>query len=155
MEAAGAGGGAGFSIIALFIALVSLVALVVWLKKAKAKHIEALKDKFTGKTILVQSSANFFGQKSKGSRQSRGNGTLVMTDEELYFSLMIPANELSIPLNSIKGITTGKSFLGKSKFRPLLIVEYMVDDELDSAAWLVGDLFNWTDQINEHINENA
>lgn len=154
MGAAGAAGGSGnpiIAIIAIVLVAVGLIALFSWLKKVKAKQVKRLKEKFSGQTIVCQSSANFFGQQSKGYKQSRGNGALIMTANELYFSLLVPANEISIPIKDIKEIRTGKSFLGKSKFKALLIIDYSDDGNTDSVAWLVSDLPKWTEEISKLI----
>ena len=154
MGAAGGSGGSGNSligVIAIVVVVIGLIALFSWLKKAKQKQTETLKKRFSGKAILCQSSANFFGQQSKGYKQSRGNGALIMTANELYFSLLIPANEITISIKDIQKIRAGKSFLGKSKFKALLIIDYIVDGNSDSVAWLVSDLPKWTDEINKLI----
>lgn len=102
---------------------------------------EAVRQMFAETTVRhFIPSANFFGQESLGMGQIRGNGTLVITDENLYFQLWLPKREFWIPLNSITAIEMPRSHLGKSKLRPLLKVVFQNEqDQRDSMAWLVAD----------------
>ncbi len=93
-------------------------------------------------------SANFFGQKSNGISQVRGNGILLVTKHEIYFSLLMPRKEICIPVKQIVAITSEASFLGKSKFKPLLVIQFKDRaGNIDSAAWLIHDLSNCTTKI--------
>lgn len=56
--------------------------------------------------ILYSPSANFFGQESKGLKQIRGTGALVLTENELIFEMGKPKEKFKTPLVSIKGIET-------------------------------------------------
>jgi hypothetical protein len=90
---------------------------------------------------LVAPGANFFGQQSLGVRQIRGNGTLVLTDTELFFQKFKPRKDFHIPLPSISAIETPKSHLGKTAGRPLLKVVYRKESGAEDAiAWYVPNL---------------
>jgi hypothetical protein len=79
--------------------------------------------------------ANYFGRKSKGTMQIRGNGALVLTNAQLWFLKAVPRTEIDIPLNQIIRVSTTQSHLGKTIFRPLLFVEFETADGPDSIAW--------------------
>ena len=99
---------------------------------------------------MVERSANFFGIESEGMTQMRGNGTLILTDEELYFQMWIPGRELSIRLDRISGTDIVKKHLGKTKLRPLLKVIFRNrKGEHDSAAWLVENPRVWISELKE------
>ncbi|MFP4321758.1 MAG: hypothetical protein ACLFTK_04825 [Anaerolineales bacterium] len=84
--------------------------------------------------------ANFFGQQSVGVVAIRGNGTLLLTNERLYFLMWFPRKEISISLAQITGVEAPRSFLGKSKALPLLQVNFLNEaGEADAAAWLIKD----------------
>lgn len=94
--------------------------------------------------IKIFSGANFFGEESSGPLQIRGNGTLALTDQRLFFRLWMPQQDISIRRSSIEAIEEGTSFLGKSYFQPLLIIRYTLPDgKTNRAAWLVPDLREW------------
>jgi len=98
----------------------------------------------------IDRAASFFGQESRGATQMRGNGTLILTDTDLIFEMWVPNREFRIALRSIQSIENPTSFLGKSRFTPLLKVVYINDQgTADSMAWQVTDLSNWMRLINE------
>ncbi len=96
----------------------------------------------------IDRAASFFGQQSRGVAQVRGNGTLILTDSELIFEMWLPKREYRIPLTSIETLENTKSFLGKSRFTPLLqIIFHHEDGTKDAMAWQVRDLSGWMQQI--------
>ncbi|MHA1292726.1 MAG: hypothetical protein ACTSQJ_08685 [Promethearchaeota archaeon] len=109
------------------------------------KRILEIVNKFQEKKVVeICKSANFFGQKSIGWKQIRGNGVLILTEEELYFEMWHPKRILQIPIKFVQKIETPKSFLGKSKFKRLLKVVFKSKNNIiDSAAWLVNKLDRW------------
>jgi len=115
--------------------------LIVGLKRQLLKDIEK---KLAGRTPLCQTlGANFFGEASRGSTQIRGNGALVLTDTELFFVLLAPRKQYTIPLGQIVEITLPRSHLGKSVIKRLLKVEYRTPSGTDSIAWAVPDAEEW------------
>ena len=127
--------------VALFIGLFSL--LMRWFRKKAGADALRLQAEFPSAT-LVGPGANFFGLESQGPMQLRGNGSLVLTPEALVFDQWVPARRLSIPRRQIIEVSTARSHLGKSVFRPLLKVRFRQQDGAeDAVAWLVGDLESW------------
>lgn len=126
------------------------------LKKLFQKRISEILNGVASSNIILDSpSANFFGQESKGLKQIRGTGVLALTENELLFEMWKPTGKFKIPLVSIKGIETPKSFLRKTKFNPLLKIVFENErGELDSAAWLVRDLQKWLQSIENMIQKN-
>lgn len=122
------------------------IALVVVRRMAASGMVAAL-EKFPKAHVLGRD-ALLFGQESKGVTQLRGNGTLLLTDHELYFRRWVPMTEYTIPLRSISALETPKVHLGKSYGKPLLKVNYQRDDgQRDSIAWYVRDLESAIAQI--------
>lgn len=98
----------------------------------------------------IDRAASFFGQESRGATQMRGNGTLILTAADLIFEMWLPNRQFRIPLRNIQAIENPTSFLGKSRFTPLLKVVYTNDQgAADSMAWQVSDLSGWMHLINE------
>ncbi len=98
----------------------------------------------------IDRAASFFGQESRGATQMRGNGTLILTATDLIFEQWVMNKEYRIPLQKIQALENPTSFLGKSRFAPLLKVVYLNDQGVkDSMAWQVPDLSGWMRQINE------
>ncbi len=98
----------------------------------------------------IDRAASFFGQESRGVMQMRGNGTLILTDSDLIFEMWLPNKEFRIPLHYIQSLENPSSFLGKSRFTPLLKVVYTNEQgTTDAMAWQVPDLSGWMRHLNE------
>lgn len=126
-----------------------------FLKWFLGKRVKRILDRFKSRRVLKTStSADFFGQESLGIRQVRGNGVLILTEEELYFQMWVPNREFHIPVSSIVGVETPKSHLGKTKLKPLLKVIFKNrKNEIDSSAWLVKDLSVWREALERFIQD--
>jgi len=120
------------------------------IRKLFRKRIEEILAKFDKENIIVmEESSNFFGQESKGTKQVRGNGVLLLTERDLYFEMWFPKKILKIPVSTIISIDTPKTFLRKSKFRALLKVNFKFEGRTDAAAWFLEDLA----KMKEHLEQ--
>jgi len=120
--------------------LVDLVFIAWWVRRLRAEAAERLREiTEEGKEKVYNvEDCNYLGRLSKGYRQWRGNGLLALTDRGLRFRQLIPRTEIFIPPDSITAISGPRSFLGKSKSRELLRVDFT--DEAgaeDACAWLL------------------
>ena len=140
-------------IILLSLAMVFIVVGIA-IKKLQARRTKEVLEKFKSKTILdIKPSANFFGQESLGYTQIRGNGVLILTEDELYFEMWTPKRAFRIPISSIQTIDTPRTHLGKTKGHRLIKVTYQNEKgEIDSMAWLVKDLDIYKKSLEEIIN---
>ena len=123
------------------------------LKKIFKKRINEILEKFSDKTILISNNmANFFGQESLGVWKVRGNGVLLLTEEELFFGMWKPKKEILIPIKSILEITNPKSHMHRSAFKPLLKISFKNESgDFDSAAWYLRHLNQWNEILNKLI----
>lgn len=99
--------------------------------------------------VLKDLQAVTFGLQSKGVFQGRGNGALVLTPNELWFSRAVPRLDVRILLDTITEVTTVRSHLGKTYFRDLLRVSFRTQDTTDAIAWYVTDLEAWRAKLAE------
>jgi len=98
--------------------------------------------------------ANFFGQESLGVRQVRGNGVLLLTNDELIFEYWVPKRILRIPISKIHGLEQTKWHLKKTKGVNLLKVRFTnKENEEDSGAWWVTDIEDWNKFLESLINK--
>ena len=123
------------------------------LQKIFKKRITEIYEKFDDKEILVSDDkANFFGLESLGVWKVRGNGVLLLTKKEIFFGLWKPKRDLLILVKSIIEITTPKSHMHRSVFKPLLKLVFKNEQgETDSAAWYIRELDKWNQVLNEMI----
>lgn len=125
--------------------------ILYWLIRTIRQRQQAVKERFPT-AVAYLPNVNFFGQESKGRAQMRGNGTLVLTQSEIYFARWIPLAEYTIPLAKIQSVETVNGFLGKTVFRPLLKVVYQNEaGKTDAIAWLVPDLDGLKKMIEDRI----
>lgn len=96
--------------------------------------------------------ANFFGEKSKGGKQIRGNGALVLTKSQLVFIRAMPFKEYILSIESITQVKMPNSFNGKSVLSKLLCVHFNVEGAEDSIAWAIKNPEIWKDSIDALIN---
>ena len=131
----------------VFFAVVFGGAFVVLRNTSRKKEASARERYPTARRI--DRAASFFGQESRSPMQLRGNGTLILTDSDLIFEQWVTNAEFRIALRSIQSLENPKSFLGKSRFAPLLKVVYRNDQgATDAMAWQVPDLNGWMQAIN-------
>jgi hypothetical protein len=97
--------------------------------------------------IGATTKANFFGVKSRGSKQLRGNGAIVLTKDQLFFIRAVPFKEYMIYTKSIQRVSLPSSFNGKSVFSKLLCVHFTNDGIEDSIAWAIKNPEKWKASI--------
>ncbi|MFC8044673.1 hypothetical protein [Nocardia sp. NPDC057353] len=123
-----------------------VIALTVVLvtKRVQQSSANAVAAAFApGEVLRSDPMANFFGWESRGGRQIRGNGALVLTAQRLWFRRAGAAEPLEIPLAAVTGIEIVRSHNGKSVRRDLLRVAVAGD----SVAWWVREPKDWESHL--------
>ena len=140
-------------LIFIFVLLVFLF-LITLRRKKLLVEFQKQNDFSPGNVLCRDDTANFFGIKSLGYKQFRGNGLLLLTKDNLYFNRFFPEKEIIIPITSIVSVDTPKSFLGKTIFRELLQVNFINENgKQDSAAWYVKDFRMFKEKLEELISK--
>ncbi len=116
----------------------------------KKKALEIV-EHFKGQQILITSTSDFFGQKSKRRMLTSGKCQVVLVPNELYSEMIFSTDILRIPITSILKVDiTKKSFLGGPEFNNLLIVYFLNESgKKDSAGWLIPHLDSYKRVIDE------
>lgn len=132
-------------IISVSCGVVLLLFSLGFLFRSTQKKLERyIQRKFNQKEIIgATTRANYFGLKSLGSRQIRGNGAIVLTRNTLFAIRAKPFQELIIPIENINEISLPTSFNGKSVFKKLLCIHYQTDSQEEAIAWAVADPEKW------------
>ena len=129
------------------IVLLTILSLIFRLVQKKMLHVVAQRFK-TNEIVLLDLGANFFGLSSKGLKQVRGNGALVMTENQLWFHRAAPSWEISIPLEHIRAFDLRRTHLGKGiAFKSVLYVEFISEIGQDSIAWALREPQKWIDAL--------
>ncbi len=138
---------APWMIVGLSVAVVLVFVLLVlrWARRGLAAARAQLAEVAAGRTAKRQSPAQSFGIKSKGATQLRGAGYLALFDDELVFVQAIASNHVRTKRSEIVGVSTPRSFLGKTQGAKLLAVEWRTGegDATDQIALRVSDLDTW------------
>ena len=115
---------------------------------------DQIRDRFPPEDILAATiRANFFGQQSKGGRQIRGNGALVLTRDTVYFLRAVPRKEYTIGMDAITAVSLPRSFNGKSiLFYPLLCIHYTTCGGSDAMAFAVKKPDAWKAAIEKLVS---
>lgn len=125
-------------------AFLAALPMYLWIRHAGAKAKVRLREIAGARTAKRQAGVRSFGIRSKGKAQARGNGGLVLFDDELVFVQLVGGNDARIPLASITAIQTPRSFLGKTTGVRLLEVTWTTGDgKTDAIALQVRDLETW------------
>ncbi len=134
----------------VFLVFLSFLLGIIF-RSVRQKCAKVVRARYGGKPLRrMDLHVNYLGVRSGGLGQIRGNGVLVLTEDELWFYRAAPAREYPVPLDAIRGINMPKSFLGKSIFRPLLCVEYDTGDgATDEIGFIVRDPAAWRAAIEE------
>lgn len=116
---------------------------------ATSAAVRTLAARFPGETVLrLDAMANGFGVESAGPWQLRGTGTLALTEQRLWFSMLAVSRELEIPREAIREVDLCDSFLRKRVLgRKLLRVRYERGGTEDRAAWLVAEPEAWVEAL--------
>ncbi|MFW9998902.1 MAG: hypothetical protein ACFE9Q_02310 [Candidatus Hodarchaeota archaeon] len=127
------------------------------LKRIFKNRINEIHEKYKDKEILIADDmSNFFGLESLGVWKVRGNGVLILTEEEIFFGMWKPKKDLLIPIKKIIEITNPKSHMHRTVFRPLLKITFRNENgETESAAWYVRKLDEWNKILKKIILKNG
>lgn len=96
---------------------------------------------------VLDDAALFFGLQSKGAVQLRGNGCLVLVDDELVFLQWVTDRVVRVRLADVLEVDTARGHLGKRIARDLLRVRWRADGAEETAAWFVHDLAAWLEPL--------
>lgn len=140
--------------IILLVGLLPLIVIIVFIFAASVKIMmksaaEDLNQRYPKAGWILKEPVNFFGVESIGMKQVRGNAILILTEKVLVCRLIAPVRWTEIRIETISGIEHPRSFLGKSKGKELLVVNFTNDKgEPDALGFLVKDPQQWATEIN-------
>ncbi len=135
-------------------AAVGFVVLLRYLKKKELELDARIQERFAGKNIrLMDKYALFMAQESDGYSHVRGAGTLVLSDEELFYERQIGHKVVSIPLNRIVQVGETRRLAGQSTGRRMLKIDFRTPEgEEDAVGWRVKELNRWKEEIQKGVD---
>lgn len=97
--------------------------------------------------VVLDDAALFFGLQSKGAVQLRGNGCLVLVDDELVFLQWVTDRVVRVRRADVLEVDTARGHLGKRVGRDLLRVRWREGAGEETSAWFVHDLAAWLEHL--------
>jgi len=129
--------------IGLFVSAM-LVFFGKYIKNERMKELEKIRK---GSVIREDHFANFAGLSSKGAKQQRRSGILILTDEEIFFLAWLSKVEIRIPLSSVIRVDETKTHAGRWAAYPMFHIIYKNEDgKTDGAAWSVKNREEWAEE---------
>jgi len=131
-------------VLAIFVFIALVFAVILIPVARRAKRLRAGLEEELGDAVRRIANVRGLGLESRGPRQMRGNGWLVLTPDELRFRQWVPQRETRIPLATVTAVETKRSWLGKTVGSALLCVRWRTSGGTEDAmAWEVADLEAW------------
>ena len=135
-------------VLGILLLVVALFALIMVPVSRRAKRLRASMEEELGGSARRIENVQGLGLESRGKGQVRGNGWLVLSEDELVFRMWVPARETRIPLAAMTDVGTEKAWLGKWVGARLLRVRWRAEDGTEDAmAWRVRDLDEWLGEL--------
>jgi len=125
--------------------------------KRKQDEIEAnFQKRFAGKKIqFMDKHALYVAKESDGYSHFRGQGHLVLTEDELYFERQLVKKIIKIPTGSIVKVDKTKRLGGQGPGMMLKVVFKTQDGEQDAIGWKVKELEQWIKEISLMARNSA
>ncbi len=140
--------------IGTIIGVLAVIWFFVLLKKKQDKIELNFQKRFPVRNIrCLDKCAIFRAQESSGYSQIKGMGYLVLTEDELYFEMILFNKIISIPTASIIKVGKTNRLLGVNPGKPMLKIEFNDKNKKnDSIALNVKELKKWQEAITLVIN---
>jgi hypothetical protein len=130
----------------IFVGIV--IRFFVHLKRKRDEIEENFQKKFANKKIrFMDKQALYIARESDGYSHFRGQGYLVLTEDELYFERELVKKIIEIPIDSIVKVDKTKRLAGQGPGMMLKVVFNTQDGQQEAVAWKVKDLERWIDEI--------
>jgi hypothetical protein len=130
----------------------SLIVLVFARLKRNQNEIAAMiSERYPRNRVRRRDDAAYLiAQESRGYRQSRGNGTLILTDEELFYAIALPKRTFIIPLDTVTGLERVRRMGGQGRVRKFLKIGFDGHDTSpDALGIMLNDIDAWERAIDE------
>ncbi len=97
--------------------------------------------------LAVTTKANFEGLESEGAIQLRGRCAAVLLRDKLLLLRAYPYKEYLIPIESITQVVQSSQFLSKRYLRPITVVRFVHDEQLDAIGFSLKEGLYWEEAI--------
>ena len=138
----------------LFICIICIIFVGIVIRffihlKGRQGEMEAdFQKRFTGKKIrFMDKHALYIARESDGYSHFRGQGYLVLTEDELFFERQLAKRIIEIPIGSIVEVGKTKRMAGQGPGMMLKVVFKTQEGQQDTVGWRVKELERWINEI--------
>ena len=137
----------------MYLAILIGVSLLVWffwfLWRRQNLVLSRVKEKVKGQTLIMPVEHIMFrAVESSGYSQSSGMGYITLTEEYLYFELILLDLVITVPIDELKGAEFVRRLKGVSPIKQMLRIIFTNENgEEDSIAINVKDMERWKKTI--------
>ena len=125
-----------------------VIRFFVRLKRRQDEMEENFQKRFVGKKIrFMDKHALYIARESDGYSHFRGQGYLVLTEDELFFERQLVKKIIEIPTRSIVTVDKTRRLAGQGPGVMLKVVFKTQVGEQDAIGWKVKELDRWIDEI--------
>ena len=125
-----------------------VIRFFVRLKRRQDEMEADFQKRFAGKNIrFMDKHALYIARESDGYSHFRGQGYLVLTEDELYFERQLVKKIIEIPTGSIVKVDKARRLAGQGPGMMLKVVFKTQDGEQDAIGWKVKELERWINEI--------
>ena len=140
------------TVVTLVIVGVIIVVTMLILSRVSRTQIAKAREQFP--QALAVLNANFSGLTSDPGVRLRGNGILVITRDELYFTQWVTNREFHVPTRALQSVELVSNFMGRWTFTPILKVNFTSEGGQAAAiGWQVRDAEGVKQQIETLIKK--
>jgi hypothetical protein len=129
-----------FGILLLTLAVSAVIAVVI--VRNSRSRAQARLEEVPG-PVRRSMAATCLGLTSIGAGQTRGTGTLAITDAEVAFAQWRPDRLIRIPRPAIAEVDTTREYLSKSMNADMLRIRWTTAEGDETVAFFVRDLDPW------------
>ena len=138
------------------IVMVIFIRFFVHLKKKQDEIEDNFQKRFAGKRIrFMDKLALYIARESDGYSHFRGQGYLVLTEDELYFERQLVKRIIEIPIGSIVEVGKTKRLAGQGPGMMLKVVFRTQEGKQDAIGWKVKELDRWINEISLMARGNS
>lgn len=128
--------------------LIKVISSIVF--KLMAGTMQGIKDRYGEQIEYLEEGVNFCGEEPHSGVRIRGNGSLLLLQEQFVFEMWAPQKTVQIPLNKIINIERVKSFAGRRGLTPILKVTFKDDSNQEKTmGWLVKEIDEWEKRLSQ------
>lgn len=134
----------GIVLAGLVLAVVIVLLVGVYrLRRMRARHCERL----AVISPTHSAPAALFGLASDGKNQTRGVGTVAMSDAELMFVQLVPDRDVRVARQDVTSVQLTRTFMGSTASRDLVVVTWETHGLGDAIALSMDDAEEWADRL--------